>query len=209
MRRRLMFIFVIGAVGVVSLPFLWREVVQRNYGRYIYSVESVPAERVAVVFGAAVYGNGRLSTVLRDRVDTAIALYEAGKVERIVMTGDNSSENYNEPEAMMQYAIRQGVPAAAIQPDYAGLRTYDSCYRLRHIFGLTSAILVTQEFHLSRAIFTCKALGVDAVGVAADQRPYRAAEWYETRETAASLVALLDVIRRQPATVMGEPIVVE
>ena len=197
------------ALVLGATPFLWREIVQRYYGRYITTVEEAPREQVAIVYGAAVYGNGRLSTVLRDRVETAIALYERGAVDTIIMSGDNSSPDYNEPGAMMAYAIARGVAEADIQPDYGGFRTYDSCYRARHIFGLESAILVTQAFHLPRAIFTCRALGVDAIGVAADQRPYRGAEWYETRETAASFVALVDVIRRQPATVMGDPIVVE
>lgn len=200
---------VVAVIVIGATPFFWREIVQRYYGRYITTVADAPSERVAIVFGAAVYGNGRLSTVLRDRVETAIALYERGAVDKIIMSGDNSSPNYNEPGAMMAYAVARGVPEADIQPDYGGFRTYDSCYRAHHIFGLESAILVTQAFHLPRAIFTCQALGVDAVGVAADQRPYRGAEWYETRETAASFVALVDVIRRQPATVMGAPIVVE
>ena len=100
------------------------------------------------------------------------------------------------------------MPAADIQPDYAGRRTYDTCYRARSIFQLESAVLVTQDFHLPRALFTCRSLGVQAVGVTADLRPYtrRSLGWSTLREIPATIVALLDVIRRQPAPVLGEPI---
>src|SRR5690606_2334630 len=112
---------------------------------------------------------------------------------------------------MMEYAIGRGVPAEVIQPDYAGRRTYDTCYRARHIFGVESAVLVTQHFHLPRALFTCQQLGVDAVGVAADQRNYhpRSLAWSESREFLARVWALWDVIRGEPAEILGEPIVIE
>lgn len=187
-------------------PLLWRRAVQAYYAGQIYSPASAPEDRVAIVFGAAVYRNGRLSSVLRDRMETAITLYEAGKVDKILVSGDNRADHYNEPGAMMAYAIERGVPAEDIQPDYGGLRTYDTCYRARDIFQLDSALLVTQEFHLSRALFTCRSLGMSAAGVVADLRPYRGSRWYEIRETAATLVALVDVIRQNPPTVLGEPI---
>lgn len=197
MRRRY-FLGTVLILGLLaSLPFVWRAVVERVYGRYMYTVDDVPAGDVAVVFGAAVYGNGRLSSVLRDRVDTAVALYQSGKVQRLIMTG-GSTPFYDEPGAMMQYAMDRGVPKEAIVLDYGGHRTYDSCYQAKFTYGQETAVLVTQAFHLPRAIFTCRALGVQAVGVVADLRPYRAADWYEVRETAASFVALIDVIRRQP-----------
>ena len=126
------------------------------------------------------------------------------------MTGDNSTLDYNEPGAMKRFAMGLGVPADAIQLDYAGRRTYDSCYRARHIFQLDQAVLVTQAFHLDRALVLCNALGVDAVGVAADyQRPqgYRPASLHysELREVPAALAALLDLVRR-PTPILGEPI---
>ena len=110
---------------------------------------------------------------------------------------------------MMDYAIEQGVATEDIQPDFAGRRTYDTCYRAREIFQLESAILVTQQFHLPRAMFTCQQLGIEVVGVAADAQPYRGARWYEMRETLATAVALWDVIREQPAPVLGDPIPIE
>ena len=176
----------------------------------IYTIQAVPERRVAIVFGALVHPNGRLSHMLADRVATGADLYHAGKVEVLLMTGDNSVVTYNEPEAMRQYALSLGVPDKAIVLDYAGRRTYDSCYRARDIFQVDEAILVTQRFHLDRALLTCNALGVDAVGVAADvQRPqgytFSSMMFSQTREFPAMAVAVLDLLRR-PKPILGEPL---
>jgi SanA protein len=124
------------------------------------------------------------------------------------LSGDNRFADYDEPGQMMAYAINRGVPAKDIQPDYAGRRTYDTCYRAKTIFQLQTAMLVTQDFHLPRALFTCRGLGVEAVGVSADLQPYhrRSIRWSKTREIPATIVALFDVIRRHPAAVLGDSI---
>lgn len=193
---------------VIAIPFLWRAWVEQRYASSIVSVDSVKPERVAIVYGARVYGEGRLSAMVRDRVDTAIALYQAGKVDKLLMSGSNQNEEYNEPGDMITYALGRGMPADAMQPDFGGRRTYDTCYRAREIFGVDSAILVTQAFHLPRALFTCQALGMEVQGVVADQRVYseRSMRWSTMREIPATIVALLDVLRRQPPPIMGEPI---
>jgi SanA protein len=187
------------AVFAAALPFLVRGGVNLFYDRRMYGPDETPPRPTAIVFGAAVYGD-RLSSVLRDRMDTAIALYQSGRVAQILVSGGTDDAFYNEPDAMKAYAVAQGVPAAAIIPDYEGDRTYDTCYRARHLFGATEAVLVTQAFHLPRALLTCGALGMDVVGTMADRRPYRAAGWYEFRETAATLMAVWDVLRREPPT---------
>ena len=172
-----------------------------------FSVEDVAADRVAIVFGAGLRRDGGPTAVLRDRVQTAVQLYQNGKVEKLLMSGDNRFENYNEPEAMRQYAHSLGVPDEAIVLDYAGRRTYDTCYRARHIFGIESAILVTQKFHLSRALFTCNALGVKAVGVEADNYYYlkRSRFYWNVREQFATVTAFWDVYFKKPLPVLGEP----
>lgn len=193
-------------IVVLSFPWVWRTAVKAYYQRQIHTIEATSPHRVAVVFGAAVYGNGRLSPVLRDRVETAVQLYESGRVEKIIMSGDNQTLDYDEPSAMVAYAVARGVPPEDVQPDYGGRRTYDTCYRARDIFLVDEAVLVTQRFHLPRALFTCQALGVPSIGVAADFRVYRGARWYDFRETGATLVALWDVIRQVPPPVLGEPL---
>ena len=185
-------------VLIVGAPLLWRGAVKFHYGSTMYSHAETPTRPVAIVFGAAVYGNGRLSPVLRDRVETAIALYRNGQVSRLIMSGGPDSGSYDEPEAMKAYAVERGVAAADITTDHGGLRTYDTCYRARYVFDVRDAVLVTQAFHLPRALLTCDGLGVRAVGAMADQQTYRGARWYEMRETAATLVAAWDVFRRQP-----------
>ncbi len=171
------------------------------------SVEDVPKHGVAIIFGAGLWRDGSPTPVLRDRVATGAALYHAGKVEKLLMSGDNRFDDYNEPAAMRDYALSLGVPEEAIVLDYAGRRTYDTCYRARDIFRLDSAILVTQKFHLPRALYTCNALGVAATGVPADQRTYRRGSllYWHSRETFATLVAMLEVHLLHPTPVLGEP----
>ena len=171
-----------------------------------YTESDVPVRKVAIVFGAGLLRDGSPTAVLRDRVQQAASLYFAGKVEKLLMSGDNSYVNYNEPEAMQRYALELGVPEKDIVLDYAGRRTYDTCYRARAIFGVSQAILVTQAFHLPRAIFLCNMLGVDGVGVNADLRTYPrgAVLWWNLRELPATLSAYLDVLTR-PLPILGKP----
>jgi SanA protein len=172
-----------------------------------YSVENVSTARVAIVFGAGLRRDGSPTAVLRDRVETAARLYFMGKVEKLLMSGDNSFVEYNEPEAMRQHALSLGVPDEAIVLDYAGRRTYDTCFRARDIFGVESAILVTQDFHLPRALFTCNALGVKAAGVGANNFYYlkRSRLYWNTRELFATVGAFWDVYFDRPLPILGEP----
>lgn len=173
----------------------------------IYSAEAVPTARVAIVFGAGLQRDGTPTAVLRDRVETAVKLYTAGKVEKLLMSGDNRFVNYNEPGAMRTYAEALGVPAQDIVLDYAGRRTYDTCYRARQIFGVKDAILVTQDFHLPRALVTCNNLGIQASGVQADIRHYRIRSrlMWNLREVPATMVALWEVWVTHPLPVLGNP----
>ncbi len=186
------------------LPRLITGVYARSH---IINIEKVQPSPVAIVFGAGLWRDGTPTPVLRDRVETAAELYFAGKVEKLLMSGDNSRQDYNEPQAMRDYAISLGVPDTVIALDYAGRRTYDTCYRARDIFGIRSAILVTQSFHLPRAIYTCNALGIKATGIPADQRDYRKGSlaYWNLREIPASLVALWEVHISKPLPVLGDP----
>lgn len=180
--------------------------------RWIYDrPEAAPEAGVAIVFGAGLNARGGPSAVLADRVATAVALYRLGKVRFLLLSGDNRFVYYNEPAAMAAYARELGVPDNAIQPDYAGRRTYDTCYRARAIFGVRRALLVSQRFHLPRAVFTCRALGIEAYGVVADRRRYPVGPytWWRVREVAAWLRALLDVWVLKPTPVLGPPLPLE
>ncbi|MEN6523043.1 MAG: ElyC/SanA/YdcF family protein [Anaerolineaceae bacterium] len=176
----------------------------------ILDADEAPSKKVAIVFGAGLQHDGRPTAVLQDRVAAAAELYFAGKVEIILMSGDNRFVDYNEPGAMRAYAIELGVPDEAIVLDYAGRRTYDTCYRAKAIFGVKDALLVTQKFHLPRTLFICRSLGINSIGVIADRRVYRsyALTYWRLREIPAQIVALYDVWIRHPLPIMGpfEPI---
>ena len=205
--RLAVWFFMIILVLVFLLIALPRLITAWSTRNRIFSVESAPARRAAIVFGAGLWRDGSPTPVLRDRVATAAQLYFAGKVEKLLMSGDNSTIGHNEPGAMRGYALALGVPDEAIVLDYAGRRTYDTCYRARLIFGLQEAILVTQNFHLPRALYVCNALGLPSVGVPADLRSYlnRSLLYWNLREVPATLVALWEVHISRPEPILGKP----
>ncbi len=197
---------------ICAAPWLlWAWVDWRVQGRVYNSVESVPSGRVAIVLGAGLRRDGSPTAVLYDRVATAVDLYRAGIVNKLLMSGDNRFEWHNEPEAMRRAALQLGVPNEDIVLDYAGRRTYDSCYRAREIFGVERAVVVTQRFHLTRALYLCDSLGLDAVGVTADRRMYRPPQqqWWALREIAALVNAWLDIHLLRPQPVLGEKLPIE
>ena len=201
---RIILLFGVLGILILGLPTLIAELYGRNR---VYSISEVSPMPVAIVFGAGLSRDGSPSPVLRDRVATAAQLYFEGKVQKLLMSGDNRFIDYNEPGAMHAYALSLGVPEDAIVLDYAGRRTYDTCYRAKDIFGLTQAILVSQDYHLPRTLITCNGLGIKSVGVSADLRVYNssAQRYWRLREIPATLVAFVDVFITRPLPVLGEP----
>lgn len=165
--------------------------------------------RAAIVLGAGLVGN-RPSKLLDRRIRAAVDLLEDDRVDVLIMSGDNSTEFYDEPTAMRTRAIELGVPAGQVAADYAGRRTWDSCSRAHDIFGLDEAVVVTSAFHIDRAVVSCDAAGVDATGFSVSDRSgfalHDRAAW-RVRELAATGRALVDAwaTRPEPA-VGGEPI---
>jgi SanA protein len=188
-------------IGVVGLPRLMMVIKAKSI---TFDAAEVPPAPVAIVFGAGLNRDGRPTAVLQDRVAIAAALYQSGKIEKILMSGDNRFLDYNEPGAMKAYALELGIPDEDIVLDYAGRRTYDTCYRAQAIFQLSEVILVTQRFHLPRALYSCNALGLQAVGVPADLRTYHDAGFWSIREIPASLIAFIQVHLTRPEPVLGE-----
>jgi SanA protein len=198
---------VIYAIATMGLLLLISRLITAIYARsHIFSIEGVEPAPAAVVFGAGLWWDGSPTPVLKDRVRTAAELYFAGKVEKILMSGDNRFVDYNEPGAMRAYALELGVPDEDIVLDYAGRRTYDTCYRASYIFGLNQIILVTQKFHLPRAIYTCNNLDVEASGVPAEGHYFlkRTRVYWQIRESFATLVALWEVHLTKPLPVLGD-----
>ncbi|MBI4250129.1 YdcF family protein [Candidatus Uhrbacteria bacterium] len=198
MTARIIILFLIG-ISVYAISM-----VRMTQDAYIYpSIAAIPQQPIALVLGASIR-NGTPSTILTDRLDTARQLYETGKVKKLIVSGDNREEYYNEPAVMKEYLVERGVPPENVVADYAGRRTYDSCYRLKEIFGQQAAILVTQRYHLVRAIYLCRNLGVASIGIAADRSRY--ANFIEAylRDIAASLKAWLDIVVLKPTPILGK-----
>lgn len=194
-----------GLLICIIMPVGARLYIHRCARSRVYSyVADVPKCRVALVLGAKIFPSGRLSVLLRDRVNTAVDLYKDGKVDKLLMSGDNRVHHYDEPTRMAEYAISRGVNPKDVAMDFAGRRTYDSIYRAKHVFGLDSVIVVSQGFHVDRAVFLCGALGIKGYGVSADveSQPNLKAV---IRELPACVNALLDVYVMHPHPVMGKP----
>jgi len=196
--------FTLGTLGLLGV--LFPRIITSFYAtNRIYQKEDAPSRRLAIVFGAGLRRDGTPTAILRDRVDTAASLYFSGKVEKILMSGDNRFLGYNEPESMRQYALSLGIPDEAIALDYAGRRTYDTCYRAKAIFEVDHVLLVTQKFHLPRALFLCNALGLEAFGVEANNRQFWRGSLliWNTREILATVGAFLDIYVSSPQPVLG------
>ncbi|MEU5654365.1 ElyC/SanA/YdcF family protein [Streptomyces sp. NPDC047737] len=178
------------ACAVALAPATW---LYTTADARVRTTAGTPAQQVAVVFGAGLW-QGRPSPYLAHRLDAAAELYRTGKVRVVLVTGDNSRVEYDEPDAMRAYLTGRGVPDARIVSDYAGFDTWDSCVRAKKIFGVDRAVLVSQGFHIRRAIALCRSAGIDAYGVGVDA--VHDVTWYYggTREVLAAGKALLDVV---------------
>jgi len=173
--------------------------------------EGVDAPRASavIILGARVYPSGRLSPMLEDRVRTGQALYEAGYAPKILLSGDHGQENYDEVNAMRRYLLGHDIPPEDIFLDHAGFSTYESMFRAEYVFLVEDALIVTQAFHLARAVYTARTLGIDAVGVVADRRDYSTRDLtrLQLREILARTKAFLDLHFLKPdPTFLGDPI---
>jgi len=196
-------------LGSILTPLVLHFYVNAATSTHRYTeVSQVPKQKVAIVFGAGIYPDGTPTPMLADRVDAAVELYKHGTVQKLLMTGDNSRDDYDEVSAMQHYAVTQGIPIEDITLDHAGFSTYESCYRAKEIFGIQQAVLVTQNFHLPRAIYTCQQLNVEAVGLGtSDWGSYSktTVTRYTARETLSVLKALWEVhISRPSPTFLGK-----
>ena len=175
---------------------------------HIYAnVESAPTAQTAIILGAAILPSGALSQIFLDRADTAIALYKVGKVSKILVSGDNSTVTHNEVSPVRLYLIEQGIPGEDIHLDHAGFDTYSSMYRARDIFGVRSLLISTQSFHLPRAVFIARSLGIESYGVRADVVKPHFRNYL--REILANEKAVINLILHTKPKFLGDPIPIE
>lgn len=158
-----------------------------------------------LVLGAAVRGDTP-SKMLQDRLDVAIALYEAGVSEKLLLSGDNGEVYYNEVVVMQKYVLEAGVPAEDVFLDYAGFSTYESMYRARDVFLVETAVVVTQKYHIYRALQIGRALGLEVHGVASDQMDYSGQSYRNLREVAARIKDVAQSIIQPKPTFLGPEI---
>lgn len=147
----------------------------------------------ALILGAGVRDDGTPTDVLRDRLDEGLALYRAGRVKRLLVSGDHHKDSYDEPNTMRRYLEAQGVATSDIFMDHAGIDTYSSVWRAKHVFGAERVVVVTQRFHLARAVWCARSMGMEAEGSAADRHEYRAIRWFRAREVVSRTKAVVDI----------------
>jgi SanA protein len=174
--------------------------------KYVVRPQDVPAAQAAIVLGAFVTTDGQLCEMLADRIETAVELYKNNKVKKIIMSGDHGRKDYDEVNSMRIYAEKLGIPTADIFMDHAGFSTYNSMYRAKKIFQVDTAVIVTQAYHLPRAVYTARSLGITAVGIEADKHIYAGAGYYSLRETPARIKAFWEVTSHARPVFLGEVI---
>lgn len=178
LRRILLILLNLGLVALLAVCLVNLRVGSYSTGKIFRSADDIAAEnRIAIVFGARVWEGGVPSNTLHDRVLAAVESYQAGKVKKLLMSGDRTGPEYDEPAAMKKLAMDLGVPEENIVLDPKGLRTYDTCRRAKEIFKIERAVLFTQDYHQPRAQYLCDNLGIDSIGVDTKRRDY-VGEWY-------------------------------
>lgn len=174
---------------------------------YLVTLESAPEAEAVIILGAMVYSNGSPSPILRDRLDYGYELYISGKVQKILVSGDHGTEGYDEVNAMRDYLLAKGVPREDIFMDHAGFDTYDSMYRAKEIFGIDTLIISTQQFHMSRAVYIARRLGINAYGYPSEDKDIYNMTYLNLRESLAKVKAFIetDILRRE-SKFLGEAI---
>ncbi|MEK7094093.1 MAG: ElyC/SanA/YdcF family protein [Patescibacteria group bacterium] len=198
-------IIALGIVLVLLIVVITFLVIRKESAQYLYDdVKTVPQAPTAMILGAALAGDGELSSVFKYRVDAAILLYKNDKADKILVTGDNGTVTHNEVNPVRTYLLEHGIPDTDIFLDHAGFDTHSSMYRARDIFEIESAIIVSQAFHLPRSVFIARRLGITAYGFSADKGRYRLSNYF--REYLANVKAIGDLVLQRKPKYLGETI---
>jgi len=194
---------ILGCSGVLII----NNYVESVGATYILSPNDVSKADAILVLGAYVFPSGTVSTMLNDRLTVGYELYEQGKAPKLLVSGDHGQKDYDEVNSMKNFLKNKGVPGQNVFMDHAGFSTYESLYRARDIFMVKKVIIVTQEYHLKRAVFVARELGLEAYGVASDKREYRGMAINNLREIAARNKDFIwaKLIKPEP-TFLGESI---
>lgn len=209
--RILLSLLALALIGILTVAVIHKYVHSQTNGKIQKSMTEIPVEdpkRIAIVFGARVWDNGEPSNSLYDRVLTAVELHRAGRVQKLLMSGDRQGDTYDEPGTMKKLAVQLGIPEGDIVLDNDGKRTLDTCQRAKEIFGVEKAVLVTQDYHLPRALYLCGSFGIDGIGITANRRIYDNEKYFNFRDffsTAAAWIEI-NVLPIEPAKGDKKPI---
>lgn len=206
--KALLLIFAVLVVLAVIVVAIINLHVKAKTSDRVYVVSTVPRDNydAALVLGCGVYNNEYPSPLLRERLDAAVELFHEGVVNKLIMSGDHGQDNYNEVAVMKKYAIDEGVPSEAIFMDHAGFSTYESVFRARDIFMADSVLIVSQEYHVYRALYVAEALGLEAYAVSADKTRLSGQTARDLREILARNKDFIFSIIKPEPTYLGEPI---
>ncbi|MBD3300591.1 MAG: hypothetical protein GF347_04525 [Candidatus Moranbacteria bacterium] len=207
--RKKLFIYVslLSLICLTSFIFLVNYSIKKSTDEQIFqSTARLNQYQVGLILGAHVHSDGVMSHVFFDRVDTGLKLYQENKIQKILVSGDHLNQGYDEVNTAKDYLIKNGVAEENLFLDHAGIDTYDSLYRAKHIFKVESVIIITQKFHLNRALYIANSLDIKAAGLTADQRTYEHIKKYKSREVLARIKAFLNVICNSKSKYLGDAI---
>lgn len=205
LKKILILIPVIFLLGLAVLFGLNKYIAISTKALIYDKLEMLPDSSTVIVLGASVFSDGKLSPILKERIDTGFELFQQNKAKQFLLSGDHKTDDYNEVDAMSNYLIEKGVPRDKILLDHAGYDTYDSMYRSKAIFNISEAVVVTQEFHLPRTLFIAKNLDLNYVGYTAKTKFYKPSNQLLFREKLANLKAIWEIIFDQGPTTLNNP----
>ncbi|UTN04720.1 YdcF family protein [Flavobacterium bizetiae] len=197
-----LYLVIIGLVTIVFINYYVKSSTKKNI---YYSIKRFPKNDVGIIFGAGINGD-QPSKYLKDRLDAGILLYKANRINKILLSGDNGRDEYDELTVMKNYCFNHGVDTTKIFIDYAGFDTYSTMYRAKHIFNIKRATLISQEYHLNRAIYIGQKLGIKSVGYSANNGEYLGYKYVTFREYGSICKSFFDVLRNREPRFLGTPI---
>lgn len=205
MKKYLKIFIYLSIIGLISIIAVNWYVKSSTKKQIHYSIKKFPKNDVGIIFGAGINGD-QPSKYLKDRLDAGILLYKAKRINKILLSGDNGRDEYDELTVMKNYCYRNGVDTTKIFIDYAGFDTYSTMYRAKHIFKINKATLISQEYHLNRAIYIGKSLGIKSVGFSANKGEYNGYKYVTFREYLSICKCFFDVLRNREPHFLGHPI---
>lgn len=193
-----------GVLGVWGLLLIC---VKSYASQYTFqALKRAPIVPVGIIFGAGYKQNGEPSKYLKDRLDTGIALFRAGKIKKLLLSGDNGVASHDELDVMKRYCKAKNIDSTKVFVDYAGFDTYSTLYRAKHVFKIDQALLVSQNYHLDRAVFTGRILGLHCYGISSDKGHYKGYRQNFLREQAAIINAFIELITNRKPAFLGKTV---